>query len=202
MTENEIKEYIGNVIDGLVMLEVVQESKRQELIDGIFLLPSDMLHDMEKEQIVGMLLDNIGCVNYDFEQNKWLAVPSRIYSFDMEVGLGSMYEDTLMNLRKCTDGKIDISDVREDFSHAEEDKVVDVDFSLNEKQYHYDAKYRYDWFDPEIFSYIGSILVKEGKDKYLYSCSDGSQNLILFYESEEWMLKFAKITGVLPEKMM
>lgn len=47
---------------------------------------------------------------------------------DMEVGLGSMYEDTPMNLRACTDGKIDISDVQEDFSHAEEDGMVGVDF--------------------------------------------------------------------------
>lgn len=201
MTDNEIRDYIDNVIDGLITLEAVQASKHQELLDGILSLPSDMLHDLEKEQIVGMLLDNIGCANYDFEKNKWLTAPGRIYSFDMEVGLGSMYEDTLMNLRACTGGNIDISDVQEDFSHAEKDKIVNVDFSLNKKPYHYDAKYRYDWFDPEIFSYIGSILVKERKDRYLYGCSDGGQNLILFYESEEWMQKFSKVTGIFPEKM-
>ena len=57
-----------------IALEVVQESERQKLIDGIFALPSDMLHDIDKEQIVCMLLDDIGCVGYDVEQNKWVAI--------------------------------------------------------------------------------------------------------------------------------
>lgn len=201
MTDNEIKDCVENVIDGLIGLAVVPESERQKWIDGVFLLPSDMLHDLEKEQIVLTLLDNIGGVKYDFEQQKWLPAPNRIYSFDMEVGLGSMYEDTLMNLRVCTNGEIDISDVREDFSNAEENSIAGVDFSLNGKQYHYDAKYRYDWFDSEIFSYIGSILAQERNDKYLYGCSDGYQNLILFYETEEWMQKFSEVTGIFPEKI-
>lgn len=201
MTDNEIRGCVEKVIDGLIGLAVVPKSERQKWIDGVFLLPSDMLHDLEKEQIVLTLLDNIGCVKYDFEQQKWLPASNRIYSFDMEVGLGSMYEDTLMNLRVCTNGEIDISDVREDFSNAEENSIAGVDFSINGKQYHYDAKYRYDWFDPEIFSYIGSILAQERNDKYLYGCSDGYQNLILFYETEEWMQKFSEVTGIFPEKM-
>lgn len=163
-------------------------------------LPSDMLHDSDKEQIVCMLLDNIGCVKYDFEQNKWLATPNRIYSFDMEVGLGSMYADTLMNLHTCTDGEIDISDVYEDFSHAEEDGMVGVDFCLNGEQYHYNAKYKYDWFDAGIISYISSILAQAGNDKYLYACSDGYQNLILFYETQEWSKQFSDVTGIFPKK--
>lgn len=200
MTDHEIREYLDSVIDGLIALEIVQESERQNLMDGVFALPSDMLHDLDKEQIVCMLLDNIGCVKYDFEQNKWLATPNRIYSFDMEVGLGSMYADTLMNLRTCTGGEIDISDVHEDFSHAEEDGKVGVDFCLNGKQYHYDAKYEYDWLDAGIISYIGSILTQVGSDKYLYACSDGYQNLILFYETQEWSKKFSDVTGIFPQK--
>ena len=202
MTDQEIREYLDSVIDGLIALEVVQESERQKLIDGIFALPSDMLHDMDKEQIVCMLLDDIGCVGYDFEQNKWMPAPNRLYSFDMEVGLGSIYVDTLMNLRECTDGKIDISDVQEDFSHAEEDGMVGVDFCMNGKQYHYDAKYQYDWFDAGILLYIGSILSQEESDQCLYGCSDGYQNLILFYETQEWIKQFADVTGICPEKFL
>ena len=200
MTDQEIRKYLDSVIDGLIELEVVQESERQKLIDGTFALPSDMLHDMDKEQIVCMMLDDIGCIGYDFEQNKWMSAPSRIYSFDMEVGLGSMYVDTLMNLRTCTDGKIDISDVQEDFSHAEEDGMVGVDFCINGKQYHYDAKYQNDWFDAGILLYIGSILMQEENEQCLYGCSDGFQNLILFYETQEWIEQFADVTGICPEK--
>lgn len=202
MSDYEIREYLDGVIDGLIVLEVVQESERQKWMDGILGLPSDMLHDLDKEQIVCMLLVYIGHVEYDSKENKWLPVANRIYCFDMEVGLGSMYTDTLMNLRTCTNEEIDISDVQEDFSHAEEDETVGVDFCINGKQYHYDAKYQYDWFDPYVFLYIGSILAQTESDKYLYACSDGTQMMIVFYETTEWIKQFSDVTGIEPKKMV
>ena len=66
----------------------------------------------------------------------------------------------------------------------------------------YDAKYQYDWFDAGILLYIGSILSQEESDQCLYGCSDGYQNLILFYETQEWIEQFADVTGICPEKMI
>lgn len=202
MTEDKIREYLDGVMDGLIALEVVQESERQKWIDGILRLPSDMLHDFVEEQIVYMLLVYIGNVEYDFKENKWLPVANRIYCFDMEVGFGSIYTDTLMNLRVCTNEEIDISNVEEDFSHAEKDEIVGIDFCINGKQYHYDAKYQYDWFDPNLFLYIGSILAQTESDKYLYFCSDGTQMMIVLYETPEWIKKFSDVTGINPKKMV
>lgn len=53
-----------------------------------------------------------------------------------------------------------------------------------------------------VLTFIASILTQEGSDQCLYGCSDGWQNLILFYETQEWIEQFADLTGIVPEKIL
>lgn len=67
-----------------------------------------------------------------------------------------------------------------------------LSFVCNGKSYEYTLRFQYDWFDTRILSHLNTILENEQLKKALYTGSDGWQNCIVFYNTDEWAKQFNK----------
>lgn len=196
-----VKDYIGECLEKLDGLGIKVLDRKDELIEKVLRMPSDMLADMEKEQILGLLLDYIGEDIGDYEH-----LSNQVYSFDMEFfDISDMYTNFLWNVQILTDGDISFHHVEEDISQVDLKKgtgIHKIYFQCNGKDYDYGAISRYDWFDSRVLSFIGRVIAKQQTGKYLYCTSDGWQNCILFYNTEEWAKQFQDTFHVLKIKKL
>lgn len=193
MTKENIRGIVEKTIEKLAKLGV--ECSDVEKLENMFLdYPEDMLETMESTEIEATIIDIIAFGNYNEKTNKWEATNDRLFSFDVERFGGAMYGDPLECLNALSKGEFVISDVVEaDWSVGEETGNLPIDFKINGEQYHYDAKYNYDWFDTDIFKYIAEIIDKESTERHLHMIPIGPQSALLFYETEEWVAEFEKL---------
>lgn len=180
MEKREIHNYIGKCMQDLKELGIDVTAQEEELENRIMQMPSNMLADMEKEYIAGWLFDNMES--------------PQVYSFNLEQDApGDMYRPFLERIEALTKGDLVFLDIREvvgeeTFETGKGDCMLS--FSCNGKSYEYILRFQYDWFDTEILSALNCILEEEQPEKALYAGSDGWQNCILFYDTEEWAERF------------
>ena len=191
----KIQNYIENSFEKMNLLDItVSEQEKQRTINDILKMPSDMLNDMEKYQILGLVLDNIGRAEYNIENKEYKLFSNNVYSFDTEVmDIDMMYTIFLNFVNKLSNDELKITDILEDNNNIDYEQGTGekiVSFKLNSKEYKYIAKVKNDWFDMEMIGYINKILQENNCKKFLYVSSDGWQNCILFYNTEEWAEKF------------
>lgn len=204
----EIKNYIETSFEKLNLLNItVTEQEKQRTINNILQMPSDMLNDFEESQILGLVLDNIGMAEYNIENKEYKLFSNSVYSFDTEImDIDIMYTIFLNFINNLSNNELEVTDISEDndnMNYEEGTGVKIVSFKLNNDEYKYEAKVQYDWFDIDIISYINKILLENNFKKFLYVASDGWQNCILFYNTEEWAEKFNEIfTEINIEKTM
>lgn len=193
MTKENIRGIVEKTIEKLEKLGV--ECSNVEKLEKMFLdYPEDMLEDMGVAEIEATIIDIIAFGSYNHEINKWETTNDSLFSFDVERFGGAMYGDPLECLNALSKGEFIISDVVEaDWSVGEETGNLPIDFKVNGKQYHYDAKYNYDWFDTDIFKYIAEIIDKESTGRHLHMTAAGPQSVLLFYERDEWVAEFEKL---------
>jgi hypothetical protein len=184
-----IKIYAQKCLRNLQILGIDATEKEQDLIDGIMGMPYDMLEDFEEFHINGLLLDSISYCGYS----------DKIYSFDTEVAdIENMYSTFLEQIAKLTKGDIAFSQITESLDNAALETgegVHTIQFQCNQKEYIYRAKAYYDWFDTKVFSFINQVIAEQKTGKYLFVCSDGWQNCVVFYETEEWAQRFNETIG-------
>lgn len=196
MSKGDVSSIVEGTLKKLDKLGVTLQNE-EGLDDFILGYPEDMLADMLEymgtEDIEAMVLEYIACRNYNEELDTWDGGNDRLYAFDMERFWGDMYGDPLECLNTLFTGEFVISDVKEDFKNAEEAGIVAVDFKINGTEYHYDAKFDYDWFDTEIFRYIAELTESEDTGRHLYITAVGPQSVLLVYETEEWAAEFEKL---------
>lgn len=154
---------------------------------------ADMLESYEEWQFEAIILECIAYKHYNEELDKWEGGNNRLYAFDVERFWGDMYGDPLECLNTLFAGEFVISDVKEEFETSEESGIVPIDFKINGKEYHFDAKYNYDWFDTEIFNYVAEFTNSKSTGKHLYMTPVGPQSVLLLYETAEWVAEFERL---------
>lgn len=156
--------------------------------------PEDMLEDMEELEFGAIIIDYIASRRYNTTLEKWEEGNNKLCSFDVERFFGAMYGDPLCFLNDLFGDEFVISDVVEsDWAEAEENEIMSVDFKINGKEYHYDAKYNGDWFDTDIFQLVAKHTESKVTGKHLYMTAAGPQSVLLVYETDEWAVEFEKL---------
>lgn len=184
MEKLNIHNYIGACLQDLKELGIDVTAQAEEIENRILQMPSDILADMladwEKEEIAGMMFD--------------IMKSEQIYSFDVEVdNPGNMYRPFLEKIETLTKGDLTFCDIKEmvdEKTYEAGEGDYSLSFSCNGKSYEYTLRFEYDWFDTEILSYLNAILEEEQSENALYAGSDGLQNCIVFYNTEEWARQF------------
>jgi len=145
------------------------------------------------------LLSCLGMGDYDFDTWEWAPSSSQVYAFDMEVfDVGNMYSNFFKGITAINNNEFEITDINEDMSLGNEESgigIKNVTFLYNGTPCQFHAKAMYDWFDGSIISYMNEVFKKEKNPKRLYYMTDGYQELIIFYCSEEWAAEFTAKTG-------
>lgn len=177
------EEHIKSCLEKLDLLGItVDEKEQEEIINNINLLPKEILCNLENSQIIGLVLDNIG---------EWRHF---VYSFDLEIfDTSTMYTKFLNNINLFTNNVLKIEVIKEKTSNADCDdcnRKQIIEFKILNEQYTFAAKVNYDWFDISIISSINKIIEQNGLNKYLFVTSDGWQNCIVFYNTDEWAEKY------------
>lgn len=194
----DIQKYIHECLKQLSALGIDVLDRENELMSQMMRMPSDILADMEKGQIFGLLLDNIGAF-YSIDEFQFSS--NQVYSFDLEVfDMSMMYTHFLMGVISITNGDLDIKDIIEDTSKIDFENgrgIHTICFQCNGKTYQYDAISHYDWFDTKVLSFLGQVVKEQNTGKYLFAASDGWQNCILFYNTEAWAKELNDTTDIL-----
>lgn len=206
MKEMDIRNYIEESITKLDSLGINALDMKDEITSHLIDWPEDIRDSLSAEQVLGLILDDIGYSEYDIERNECISFPNNVYSFDVEVAyVDIMYTIFLNTIVALSNNEINITDIVEDTSNVNYEEgtgIQIVTFKLNEKEYKYEARVYYDWFDGGIISYVNQILQEQNSDKFLYVTGDGWQNCIVFYNTEEWAKKYNQAFPELPIERM
>lgn len=201
----DIKSFIHDSLKNLKALGIDATSRETVLTKAILGMPKDMLEDLEKEQILGLLLDYMGMGIRDEESGTMFRMSEQIYSFDMEVSdIEQMYTLFLKGLSELLKEDFVFTDIEEDIGKVDFESgtgVQTIRFQCNGKACQYDAKVEYDWFDAGMLAYMNQVIEEQHTGKYLYAASDGWQNCILFYQTEEWSERFGELLGIALKKV-
>lgn len=192
----KVENYIMTSLEKLRTLGVSGENE-EEIKNSILQMPQDMLEDLEKEQIFGLILDDMGRSGYDWGTGTYHPTSDRIFSFDVEVADPEwMYTPFLQAMNDFTKEEVKITDITETYREdgdREEDDVKTVAFRLNGAVCEKELPTQYDWFNTEIIAYLNQVLAEQKAEKYFYITSDGWQNCVVFYSTPEWAEQFGQI---------
>ncbi len=185
----DIQACVEKCLKNLQALGIDVTDKEQGLIDGVLAMPANFLEDFEEYHVIGLLLNAISDYGY----------ADRVYSFDTEVAdIENMYSVFLARIATLTHGDLACSQIVEnldDAAYAAGIGIHNVRFQCGPKEYSYDAKAYYDWFDVGIIALLNQVLEEMQTGKYLYLCSDSWQNCVVFYETAEWARRFNETIG-------
>lgn len=197
--------YVNEALDNIKALELIQSDELldKQLLDNFHETPEEILESMDATQIYGMIFDYIGGGKYDYDTWDWTPSSDKIYSFDTEAfNIDKMYTFFLTGISTITSNDIKIDNIIEDTSQVDYESGTGkqiISFQCNGKHYQFEANVYYDWFDTEMITYMKSVIEEQGTGKHLWVTSDGYQNCIVFYETEEWANKFSSYTGYILE---
>lgn len=175
-----------------------------EITDDMVSLVQDFYNnsyytDWDTEDAMVSLLSLLGSGTYDFDNWTFTPSSSQVYSFDMEVfDIENMYMQFFQGIMAINNNEFEITDIEDDSGMINEDLGVGlrkVTFCYNGTPYQFTAKAMYDWFDGDIIGYMNKVFKKEKNPKRLFYMTDGYQECIIFYCSEEWAAYFSAVTG-------
>lgn len=160
--------------------------------------------EWDRKDVMISLLSYLGSGDYDFDTWEWTPSSSQVYSFDMEVfDIANMYSNFFKGITAINNNEFEITDIKEDMGLGNEELgigIKNITFRYNNTSYQFHAKAMNDWFDGSIIGYMNKVFKKEKNPKRLYYMTDGYQELIIFYCSEEWAAKFTATTGFTLDK--
>lgn len=192
----DVNAYVHESLEKLRKLGIDALAAEKEVAGSIVFQPEETLEAMEEEQILGMLLSNIGAGFYQGTEQ----AAREIYTFDMEVpDILRMYTAFLEGVSRIAKGELAFTDVEED---VPEDVLESgrgnrtVRFRCNGKAYEYQARLDYDWFDVGILAFMNRVIGEQNLGSRLYVTSDGYQECVVLYRTEEWVQHFRELFGV------
>jgi hypothetical protein len=194
-------EYINRVFDQMQALELIDidENYRKVIINNICNIPNDVLQDMERKELCGLILSNIGSGVFNYETGEWKPSSNTIYAFDMEAfQIDRMYTLFLEGVSSIVSKDISIIPIAEDINEVDYEMgsgIQRIRFLCNSEMYQYDAAVEDDWFDSGMIAYMNEVLKKQNNGKQLWVTSDGYQACILFYNTKEWADNYAECMG-------
>lgn len=197
----DLDTYVTEAISNVKALGLLESDEvlTKQLLSNFQEMPEEILESMDATQIYGMIFDYIGSGKYNYDTWDWTPSSDRIYSFDTEVfNTGKIYTFFLRGISAITANEIKIENIVEDTSQVDYESGTGkqiISFQCNGKQYQYEANVYYDWFDTEMLTYMKKVIEEQETGKHLWVTSDGYQNCIVFYETEEWANDFSSYTG-------
>lgn len=192
-TVMEMKAFIHESLIKLQELGIDVLAKEPVIGSGILNLPQEVLEAMEEEQILGMVLSSAG---YILQRRKDPAM----YVFDLEVSdIQQTYEDFLQGVAGMAKGELVFTDITQEAAQEDLESgqgMQTVRFQCNRIACEYKAKLHYDWFDTGIFAYVNQVLKEQNRNSRIYVASDGRQDCIVWYRTEEWAQRFYELFGM------
>lgn len=204
---DNIESFVHNNYKKFCELDIAIEGNEieEKMITSLKWMPQDMLNDMEENQIIAMLLADLGSIKYYEDSSEIIYRSDKVYAFDVEFyDIDEMYTTFFKGIESIFQGDIKINDIKEqmiEFDEISGKGKKKVDFKLNGHNYEYIAHVDNDWFDSNILTFLSKALEKEKPDKELLVTSDGMQECILFYNTKEWAEKFNNVMGYPLEKL-
>lgn len=196
----EIEIMIHENIAKLKELGIDATSVEEKIIENMASFPTEIYESMEREQIGVMLLTQIAWLLYNGDETKQSAEPRQFFTFDVEcMDLGSMYTIFLNSVAEIAVEDLVITDIEEDTSKVDYESgsgTQTISFNCNGKSYQYDATVYYDWFDMEMLTFMNKVISEQNTGRHLYVTSDGYQECIVFYQTEDWASRFNKSLGL------
>lgn len=196
VTEMELEVFVHESLEKLQKLGIDALESEEKIVNQFHSMPQDMVGDMESKEIFGLMLGGIASGFYPGTE----LAASEIYSFDVEVSdTMQMYTDFLEGISRIAGGELVITDIEEEISEEELEAgtgTQTVRFCCNGKAYEYAAEYYYDWFDARMLAFMNQVIAEQDTGRSLYVTSDGYQECIVFYRTEEWAEQFRREFGM------
>lgn len=196
----EIEIMIHENIAKLKELGIDATSVESKITENMASFPTEIYESMEQEQTVAMLLTQVSWLLYDNDETKQAAEPRQFFTFDVEcMDPGSMYTIFLNSVAEIAGEELVITDIEEDTGKVDYESgsgTQTVSFNCNGKPYQYDATAYYDWFDVGMLTFMNKVISEQNTGKNLYVASDGYQECIVFYQTEDWVSRFNKSLGL------
>ncbi|MBD5527544.1 MAG: hypothetical protein HDR02_03920 [Lachnospiraceae bacterium] len=196
VTVMELEVFVHESLEKLQKLGIDALEAEENIVNQFHSMPQDMVGDMESEEIFGLMLGGIASGFYPGTEQ----AASKIYAFDMEVpDTLQMYTSFLEGISRIAEGELEITDIEEVISEEELEAGTGtqiVRFCCNGKAYEYEAEYYYDWFDARMLAFMNQVIAEQDTGRCLYVASDGYQECIVFYRTEEWAEQFRRELGV------
>lgn len=153
---------------------------------------------MEGTPCVG-ILSEIGYGDYDGETDTYSYNPT-VYWLDYEVwDIKQDYIDILNGLQAMGREDFKLSKLSEDCQNVDWKNgtgAILVMFHYNNHAYAFEAMMHNDRIDGNVIGFFNEVLEKEQNVKRFYYIMDEGQGAILFYNTEEWAVRFFEITGI------
>lgn len=167
-------------------------------------IAADTLKNLGFTEITDEMIASVHETYNEAYPREWTPSSSQVYAFDMEIlDVANMYSDFFKGITAINNNEFEITDIEEDMGSGSEDLGIgirNVTFRYNGTSYQFHAKAMYDWFDGSIIGYMNKVFKKENNPNRLYYMTDGYQELIVFYCSDEWAADFTAATGFTLDK--
>lgn len=190
----EIRGYIHESLEKLKQLGIDCLNEEEDIAREVLSIPENMLADMDFERIFGRIIGSVGrrlCAETGSKE---------MYMFAVEVEeVSDMYTRFLEGISRLAEGELTITNIKEIYSEQVFEAgtgIQPVYFSCNGKNYQYDAKFEYDWFDAGMLTFMDKVIEEQNTGKHLYVTGDGGQQCIVFYRTEEWAGRFYELLQI------
>lgn len=181
-----------------------EESIRTTTDEEEINIAADTLKNLGFTEITDEMIASVHETYNEAYPREWIPSSSQVYAFDMEIlDVANMYSDFFKGITAINNNEFEITDIEEDMGIGSEDLGIgirNVTFRYNGTSYQFHAKAMYDWFDGSIIGYMNKVFKKENNPNRLYYMTDGYQELIVFYCSDEWAADFTAATGFTLDK--
>lgn len=189
----EINEFIHESLDKLQKLGIDALAAEKEIANQFLFKPDEELEAMEPEQILGVILSSIGAGFYPGTEQ----MIHELYVFDMEVpDILRMYTVFLEGISRIARGSLEITDIEEEVSEETLETGMGtqtVRFRCNGTAYEYNARFHNNWFDVRMIAFMNRVIGEQNTGSHLYVTSDGYQDCIVLYRTEEWAEQFRQL---------
>lgn len=181
-----------------------EESIRATTDEEEINIAADTLKNLGFTEITDEMIASVHETYNEAYPREWTPSSSQVYAFDMEIlDVANMYSDFFKGITAINNNEFEITDIEEDMGIGSEDLSIgirNVTFCYNGTSYQFHAKAMYDWFDGSVIGYMNKVFKKENNPNRLYYMTDGYQELIVFYCSDEWAADFTAATGFTLDK--
>lgn len=192
----EMNTFVHESLEKLQKLGIDTLEAEREIGNRFLFMPDEVLEAMEPEQILGMILSSIGAGFYPGTEQ----AVYELYVFDLEVSdVLRMYTVFLEGISRIARGGLEITDIEEEVSEETLEAgtgVQTVRFRCNGTAYEYNARFQHDWFDVGMLAFMNRVIEEQNTGSHLYVTSDGYQDCIVLYRTEEWAERFREMFGM------